>query len=118
MSSYRLPALGPTVVLLSSKATTRSSKATTHIIHLISKRRPAARRPFVGSGPGKANLASARPGDVWAPTGGSGHFLALKISKGARAYGQIGGYGLRWPRLGVAGGANGSPAVSNLSLNL
>ena len=62
--------------------------------------RPRADPLWGRSRPGcrKAKIVSARPGAVWDPTGGSGHFLALKISTGARAYGQIGGYGLRWPR--------------------
>ena len=62
--------------------------------------RPRADPLWGRSRPGcrKAKIVSARPGAVWDPTGGSGHFLALEISTGARAYGQIGGYGLRWPR--------------------
>ena len=60
--------------------------------------RPRADPLWGRSRPGcrKAKIVSARPGAVWDPTGGSGHFLALKISKGARAYGQIGGYGLMY----------------------
>ena len=50
---------------------------------------------------------SARPGAVWYPTGGSGRFPVQIISQRAGAHGQVGGYGLRWPR--------GTYAISELS---
>jgi len=37
-----------------------------------------------------------RPGAVCAPTGGSGHFLALIISTRAGAHAYVVVYGLRW----------------------
>ena len=47
---------------------------------------------------GKAKIVSARPGTVCAPTGGSGHFLALIISTRAGSHAYVVVYGLRWPR--------------------
>ena len=79
--------------------------------------RPRADPLWGRSRPGcrKAKIVSARPGAVWDPTGGSGHFLALKISKGARAYGQIGGYGLM-THLGIS--SSTSPARAIFSMDL
>ena len=97
VSSYTGFLLSDQPSFSSSKATTRSSKATTHIIHLISKRRPAARRPFVGSGPGKANLVSARPGAVCAPT------VADQDTSRRNSYLQEPGRTLRWVATALSG---------------
>ena len=63
--------------------------------------------PQAGRGPG--------PGAVRAPTGGSGHFLALQIPTGAGAHACIEGYGLRWPRSTYAISARSRPELESRS---
>ena len=56
-----------------------------------------------------------RPGAVRAPTGGSGHFLALQISPRSEAYPCVVGYGLRWPRVTYAISARSRPGLASRS---
>ena len=52
-----------------------------------------------------------RPGAVRVPTGGSGHFPALKTSTGAGAHAYIKGYGLMWPRSTYSISARSRPGL-------
>ena len=79
------------------------------------KRRPTARSPFVGSGPGKANLVGARPGAVWDPTGGSGRFPSSIISAGAGAHACVEWSGIRWPHSTYAISARSRPGLESRS---
>ena len=79
------------------------------------KRRPAARPPFGGPGPRKAKFVHARPGAVWEPPGGSGHFLALQIPTVAELHAYIEGVGLRWPRSTYAISARSRPGLESRS---
>ena len=57
----------------------------------------------------RGEVPHPRPGAVRAPTGGSGHFLALQIPAVAEAHARAGGYGLRWPRSTYAISARSRP---------
>jgi len=52
-----------------------------------------------------------RPGAVRAPTGGSGHFMALQIPTGAGEHARIERYGLMWPRSTYSISARSRPGL-------
>ena len=56
-----------------------------------------------------------RPGAVWAPTGGSGHFRVSIIFTRAGAHACAKGYGLRWPRGTHAISARSRPGLESRS---